>query len=74
VSATPKAATGGTGPEGNLLAQSGGQRLYGAAADLAHMAPDATGSAGLNQPHQNMQPFLTLTFCMAMVGIFPSQN
>jgi microcystin-dependent protein len=36
-----------------------------------------TGSVtnvGGGQPHQNMQPYLALTFCIALVGIFPSQN
>ena len=29
---------------------------------------------GGSQAHQNMQPFLTLTFCIALIGIFPSRN
>ena len=32
------------------------------------------GSAGNSQPHENRQPFLTINFCMALQGIFPSQN
>ena len=31
-------------------------------------------SVGGNQPHLNMQPFLTLSFCIALQGIFPSQT
>ena len=31
-------------------------------------------SVGGGQPHQNMQPHLTLTFCIALQGIFPSPN
>jgi microcystin-dependent protein len=31
-------------------------------------------NTGGSQPHQNMQPYLTLTFCIALQGIFPSQN
>jgi microcystin-dependent protein len=30
--------------------------------------------AGGSQAHQNMQPFLTLSFCIALQGIFPSQT
>jgi microcystin-dependent protein len=29
---------------------------------------------GRNQPHNNMQPYLTLNFAIAMLGIFPSRN
>ncbi|WP_418058540.1 phage tail protein [Pimelobacter simplex] len=36
--------------------------------------PTTVGTAGGNQAHFNMQPYLTLSFCIALVGIFPSQN
>jgi microcystin-dependent protein len=32
------------------------------------------GNAGGSQPHSNIEPYLTLNFCMALQGIFPSQN
>ena len=38
------------------------------------LIPATVANAGGSQPHQNMQPFLTLTFCIALQGIFPSQN
>jgi microcystin-dependent protein len=31
-------------------------------------------SAGGGQPHPNMQPFLTVNFCIALQGIFPSPS
>lgn len=34
----------------------------------------ATGSAGNNQPHENMSPYLVINYCIALVGIFPSRN
>ena len=34
----------------------------------------AVASMIVNQAHLNMQPFLTLSFCIALQGIFPSQN
>jgi microcystin-dependent protein len=37
-------------------------------------APQAIGSAGQNQAHQNMSPYLVLLFCIALQGIFPSRN
>jgi microcystin-dependent protein len=40
----------------------------------AAMHPAAVGNAGGSQPHTNMQPYLVLNFCIALQGIFPSQN
>jgi len=36
--------------------------------------PQALSSAGSSQPHPNLQPYLTLNVCIALVGIFPSRN
>ena len=44
------------------------------AANLTAMAPNAVGNVGGVQAHLNMQPFLTLNFCIALQGIFPSPN
>lgn len=46
---------------------------YAATTD-SQMAPGAVGSAGGNQPHENMSPYLVLNFVIALQGIFPSQN
>jgi microcystin-dependent protein len=35
------------------------------------MAPQAVSPAGGSQPHNNMQPYLTLNFCLALQGVFP---
>ncbi|HEY1473318.1 MAG TPA: tail fiber protein [Pseudolabrys sp.] len=34
----------------------------------------AIGSTGGSIPHDNMQPFLVLNFCIALLGIFPTRN
>jgi microcystin-dependent protein len=47
---------------------------YGAAADLVSMSPASVTAVGGSQAHLNMQPFLALTFCIALQGIFPSAN
>ena len=47
---------------------------YGTSSPLAAMAPQTIGNTGGSQPHLNMQPFLTLSFCIALQGIYPSQN
>ncbi len=38
------------------------------------LAPAALANVGGSQAHLNMQPFLTLSFCIALQGIFPSPN
>lgn len=40
----------------------------------APMAPDAVTPAGGNQPHNNMPPYLTMTYVIAMTGIFPPRG
>jgi microcystin-dependent protein len=40
---------------------------------LTTMSPNALTPAGGDQPHNNMQPYLTLNFCIAMQGIFPAR-
>lgn len=34
----------------------------------------STNPAGGSQPHNNMQPYLAINFCIATAGIFPSRN
>jgi microcystin-dependent protein len=38
------------------------------------MSGAALAIAGGSQPHENMQPFLTLLFCIALQGVFPARN
>jgi microcystin-dependent protein len=57
-----------------MAAQSNFSFLYGAPNALKAMAPNALANVGGSQAHLNMQPFLTLSFCIALQGIFPSQN
>ena len=40
----------------------------------AAMHPTAVTNVGGSQPHNNTQPYLVLNFCIALQGIFPSQN
>jgi microcystin-dependent protein len=36
--------------------------------------PGSVAAVGGSQPHTNMQPYLTLNFCIALQGVFPSRN
>lgn len=42
--------------------------------NLASMNPSALTPAGGDQPHNNMQPYLTLNFCIALQGVFPPRG
>ncbi|TGQ74619.1 phage tail protein [Mesorhizobium sp. M00.F.Ca.ET.186.01.1.1] len=62
-----------TNPNGAILAKAPAN-TYGSATQLIAMAAAAVSSIGGTQPHTNLQPFLTLSFCIALQGIFPSQT
>jgi len=55
----------------NLLAVVPG-RAYTDAVSLTSLSPATITNVGGSQAHLNMQPFLTLSFCIALQGIFPS--
>ena len=57
-----------------VLARSNPQQAYAAPANLVAMDPRTVGNIGGSQAHLNMQPYLVLNFCIALQGIFPSQN
>jgi microcystin-dependent protein len=57
-----------------MLAQSNFSFFWASASNLAAMAPNVVSNVGGSQAHLNMQPFLTLNFCIALQGIFPSPN
>jgi microcystin-dependent protein len=59
---------------GNLLAKNANLGFHSPDNSLGAMALGTVGNTGGSQAHLNMQPFLTLSFCIALQGIFPSQN
>jgi microcystin-dependent protein len=66
---------GGNSPsQTKRLAGSVGGSLYGPASNLTAMDATGVAPAGGSQAHENMQPYLTLSFCIALQGIFPSPN
>jgi len=73
--ATSVAAVAGTNPGPTvMLGQASGDNIYNAFADAVALDPSAAANVGGSQAHLNMQPFLTLSFCIALQGIFPSQT
>jgi microcystin-dependent protein len=61
-------------PDGTVVLSKSVANSFGPAVSLVTMNPASTSATGGSQAHQNMQPFLALTFCIALQGIFPSQN
>ena len=60
------------GAPGNFWAN-GNQPAYASNSNVL-LAPATVNNIGGNQPHDNMPPYLVLNFCIALSGIFPSQN
>lgn len=48
--------------------------VYSASVPNATMSPNALAPSGGGQPHNNMMPFLTFYFCIALQGIFPPRS
>ena len=66
-------ATGGNAnPAGRFLG--GGNNVYLSPQNVTTLNPQTVGNTGGSQAHLNMQPFLVITFAIALLGIFPSPN
>jgi microcystin-dependent protein len=57
---------------GNLLANF--NNGYRSASNLTPLLAGTISNVGGSQPHTNMSPYLVINFCIALQGIFPSQN
>ena len=60
------------GPTVSLAGSTGGN-AFNSGTNLQMMAFQALPPAGGGLPHNNMQPYLTLNFCIALQGIFPQR-
>jgi microcystin-dependent protein len=71
-------ASGGDGtdqtPANSKLATGIGIGQYAAPGALTQLSPNALTPAGGNQPHNNMQPYLTFYFNIALQGVFPPRS
>jgi microcystin-dependent protein len=68
--------TQGTLTNTAILSNSVGGKLYQTTtnANLATMAFEKIAPAGSGFPHNNMMPYLTLNFCIALQGVFPPRS
>ncbi len=70
---------GGQGPASNTTWADGNQRGISVYAPSAggqnvQMSPQALSINGGSQPHNNLMPYLTLNFCIALQGIYPPRS
>ena len=64
----------GNPQNGFLAASTARDKMYAASTDGTALNPQAVGLQGQSLPHENMPPFLTVSFIIALVGIYPSRN
>lgn len=72
VNASSSATGGSATANGNVLGA--GNNVYRSSGELTTLNAATVANAGGSQAHLNMQPFLTLSFCIALQGIFPSTS
>ena len=69
--ASPSPAANAGTAAGNVL---GSAAIYQPATALTSLHPASVSIVGGSQAHENEQPYLTLSFCIALQGIFPTQS
>lgn len=60
--------------QNNTWATTPATNIYSTGNELHQMHPQALSSAGKGQPHDNMQPYTVLNYCIAVAGIYPSRS
>ncbi|MDQ3287839.1 MAG: tail fiber protein [Pseudomonadota bacterium] len=61
-------------PAGNLYGTNAGPLYAAASGPQVALHASTVAAAGGNAPHNNMQPYLVISYCIALTGIFPSRN
>jgi microcystin-dependent protein len=61
-------------PDQSLSKSAGGAAYTAGTSSLTLMGFEAIGPAGGSLPHNNMQPYLTVLFAIAMQGVFPPRS
>ena len=61
-------------PAGKFWAQDSSGNVTFSSAGNAPLAAGAIAPQGAGQPHPNLQPYLTVSYCIALQGIFPTRD
>ena len=67
----------GTNPENAVFAHlpdAGVQTAYGTTAPFGAIDPSSVAPMGGSQPHDNMQPYVVVSFIISLYGIYPQQT
>jgi microcystin-dependent protein len=72
--ANSKADGNDSSPANELFAKGIGISMYAAPGPLTQLDPNMVVPAGGGLPHNNMQPYLALNFCIALQGVFPPRG
>jgi microcystin-dependent protein len=58
----------------HTFAKSGGGNMYAGTGATVQMNPGVVSNSGANLAHNNMMPYLTLNWIIALQGVFPSRS
>jgi microcystin-dependent protein len=61
-------------PTSNAIARSSNASVYGTNGNTVGMALQSLSVTGASLPHNNMSPYLSMNFCIAMQGVFPPRT
>jgi len=62
-------------PTGHVLSvDNGAGQIYSTEVPDVSLDNASVSDTGGSQPHNNMQPFLVINWCIALTGVFPSRN
>lgn len=61
-------------PAGQVIAQSGQRAVYTEDTTTTNLAPTSLTPMGGSQPHDNLHPYLCITFILSLYGVFPQQT
>ena len=63
-----------TVPSANSLGRGNPVKIYSTGTPSTAMADSSLAPSGGSQPHNNMMPYLTMYFCIALQGVFPPRG
>lgn len=63
-----------TDPTNQVIAQSSQIHMFTEDVTNKQMNPNALTQVGGSQPHENIQPYLCISFIISLFGVFPTQN
>lgn len=61
-------------PTNNSLGRGNPVKIYSTGTPSTGMGSNSIAPAGGDQPHNNMMPYLTMNFCIALQGVFPPRT